>query len=380
MFKHALKLIIASFFIYGCSSTSHIQKRYTPDDKTVFDLIERLKKNANDADAAKLLPEAYKQAAEVRKSLNSNSYNNMSPGDRWMEISKQLMVAQQMYSEIKAIPAASKAVPKPWDATLKIQNAKQKAAEEYYDQGLEYLVYNNRPYARKAYDMFTKANNAYPNYKDVKNKMTMAMEMATIKVLVRPVNYYSFGWNYWGYQNDYLQYKIVRDLNNSSYRDVRFYTDADINLQHLRADRVVELNFTDLFVGQVYNDNNTIKRSKQIQIGETKSIPSRPVYETVHATLYVTRKIMQSRASLECRIFDWATNNNILFDRFPDTYTWKQESARYTGDKRALEPSDLNLINNPSNLRLPTRNEIAQRLIDNCYGLLLNRIKSGVNF
>ncbi len=44
-----------------------------------------------------------------------------------------------------------------------------------------------------------------------------------------------------------------------------------------------------------------------------------------------------------------------------------------------LRRKDLNMIRNQGN-RPPSRNEIAQRLIRNCYGLLLNRIKSGVNF
>ncbi len=375
-----LKLAILFFLIYGCSSTSQIQKRYTPDDKTVFDLIERLKKNPSDDEAAKLLPEAYKQAADVRKSINNSSYNNIGSGDRWAEISKQLLVAQQMYTEIKAVPAASKAVPTPWDPTLKIQEAKQKAASEYYDQGVQYLSYNNRPYAQKAYDMFAKAGNIYPGFRDTREKMAQAMEMSTIKVVVKPVNYYSYGWNYWGFQNDYLQYKIVRDLNNSSYRDVRFYTEGDMYAAHLQADRIVELNFNDLYIGQVYNDNYTINRSKQIQTGQTKSLPPRPIYQTVYAKVYVTRRVLQSRASLECRIYDRVSNRIILSDRFPDNYAWRQESARYTGDQRALEPADWSLINNPSGGRPPDRNELAQRVVDNCYNLLLNRVKNGVSF
>ena len=61
--------ILSMVFLLACSSSKQIQKRYTPDDQLVFDLIERLKKNPNDADAAKQLPEAYKQAAEVRKKM-----------------------------------------------------------------------------------------------------------------------------------------------------------------------------------------------------------------------------------------------------------------------------------------------------------------------
>jgi hypothetical protein len=133
-------------------------------------------------------------------------------------------------------------------------------------------------------------------------------------------------------------------------------------------------------VGQVYNDDYTINRSKQIQTGETKAEPPQPIYETVHAIVYVTRRIMESHASLECRIYDQATGSNILFDRFPDNYAWRQESARYTGDSRALETSDLTLINNQPNNSFPARNEITQRLVDNCYSSLLSRIRNGVTF
>lgn len=378
--KHILQLLLFGLVLTACSPTKQIEKRYTPDDKLVFDLIERLKKNPNDAEAAKQLPEAYEQAAEVRKNINSNTFNNMNEGDRWIEISKQLLVAQQLYSEIKGSPVISKIIPNPWDPTIKIQEAKQKAAEEYYNQGQQYLTYNNRPYARKAYDMFVKANSAYPNYKDVREMMEQSKLLATIKVVVNQVNYDNYGWNYWGFNNDYLQYKITRDLNNSSYRDVKFYSEDEARRLNIRPDRIVNLTFTDLYIGQLFNDRYSIDRSKQIEVGQTKTNPPQPIYETVKATVYVTRRVLQSRASLECRIYDWASNRNILFDRFPDNNTWKDESARYTGDKKALEQSDWNLINNSSNINPPSRNELAQRLIDNCYNQLLSRIRNGVSF
>lgn len=365
----------------SCSPGTKIEKRYTADDKIVFELIERLKKNANDAEAAKLLPQAYQQAAETRKNINKDTYNNMNEGDRWIEISKQLGVAEKLYSEIKGSAVLSKIIPDPWNPEQRIREAKLKAAEEYYTEGVSYLNYNNRPYARKAYDLFVKANNAYPNYKDVKSLMQQAKEMATVKVVVRPVNYYNFGWSYWGFDRDYLQYKMVQDLNSSSsYQHVRFYTDRDADAQRIRTDKIVELNFNDLYISPVYRDEYTISRSKKIQIGQTKSNPPQPIYETVYATVYVKRLVLQSRASLECRIYDWASGNNLLSDRFPDNYTWKEERARYTGDSRALEPSDWALINNNSGFAEPGRNQIAERLINNCYNQLISRIRSGVTF
>jgi hypothetical protein len=373
--------LLSFTLLLACSSSKQIQKRYTPDDQLVFDLIERVKKNPNDMEATKQLPDAYKQAAEVRKNINQSTFENMSEGDRWVEIGKQLLVAQQLYTEIKSNPTLSRIIPEPWNPSLRMQEAKEKAAQEYYAKGMEYLNFNNRPYARKAYDMFVKANNAFPNFKDVKERMEEARLLGQVKVLVRPVNYNNYGWSYWGFNNDYLQQKMVRDLNSSSsYRDIRFYTESDLRSQNVQPDRIVDIVFTDLYVGSIYKDDYTIDRSKQIKTGETKSTPPQPIYETVKAKVYVTNNILQSRASLECRIYDRLSNNNILFDRFPDNYTWSRKTARYTGDQKALEQSDLELINNNSNEQPPSRNELAQRLINTCYGLLLSRIKSGVNF
>jgi hypothetical protein len=201
-----------------------------------------------------------------------------------------------------------------------------------------------------------------------------------IRVVVNPVNYYRNGFSYWGFQNDWLQQQMIRDLNAGSFRNVRFYSDREARSQNIRADRVVELNFTNIYIGQIANDNRTIRRSAQIQTSSTKSLPPRPVYTTVNATVFVTRQVLQSNASLECKIYDWATSRNILYDNFPDSYIWRQERATYRGDQRALTPEDLNLINNRFDDRPPGRNQIADRLIRNCYGLLLNRIQSGVSF
>jgi hypothetical protein len=219
-----------------------------------------------------------------------------------------------------------------------------------------------------------------PNYKDVNDLLRQAEEQAMIRVVVNPVQYYRYGFSYWGFQNDWLQQQMVRDLNAGSFRNVRFYTDWEARNQNIHADRVVDLQFTNIFIGQVANDNRTYQRSAEVQTGTTKSLPVKPVYTTVRATVFVTRQILQSNASLECRIYDRATDRNILYDNFPDNYVWRQERATYRGDQRALTPEDLRLINNRFDDRPPTRNQLADRLIRNCYNLLLNRIQSGVSF
>ena len=145
-------------------------------------------------------------------------------------------------------------------------------------------------------------------------------------------------------------------------------------------DRIVELNFTELYVGQVFNNSSSILRSIQIETGTTNTKPPKPIYQTVNATVFTNTSYMQSRATLECRIYDQATGNNLLYDRFPGNDEWRIEIASYSGDSRALLPEDWNRINNNSNQQPPSRAQVADKLIRNAYSLLISRIKNGVQF
>ena len=367
-------------FVFSCGPSNRLKKYYSAEDKTVFELVEKLKKNPIDKEALQQLPEAYTTAVDKRKALSEAAYNNLLPGDRDMQLAKEYGVMEQMYQQIIAVPAAKNVIPNLWDPSLQIQEAKNSAAKEYYAQGTEYMGYDGRENASKAYDYFAKANNAVPGYQNVKNLMKEASDKATINVIVRAANYYNQNWNYWGFKNDWLQQQIIYDLNSQSFRDVRFYSDWDATSKQIRADRIVELNITELYIGQVYSERYKINRSKEIQTGSTKSDPPQPIYKTITATVNVTKRYMQSGAILECRIYNLGTGNNILYDRFPGNDDWKIETATFIGDRDALTPDDWNKINGSNNFRTPTRSEVADRLIRNCYNLLLNRIKTGVKF
>ena len=375
LWRLALVLVLSA-----CGPSGNLSSRYTYEDKEVFALISRLEKNASDREAARLLPDAYSAAVRTRRDITDQLNQSVATGDKYMEMAKEWEVLQQMFRRIKASPAAARALPDPWDPAPSIDGARKLAADEYYQAGLAFMGYNTRQQAQQAYEYFQKASGAYPGYKDVNRLLQEAAIRATLRVLVNPVNYNRFGWSYWGFQNDWLQREMVRDLNARAYSNVRFYTDWELRSQQLVPDRVVELDFTELFVDRVHSDSRTYQRSRQIETGKTKSIPPKPVYETVYATVTVNRRYMSSYATLECRIYDRESGRNILYDRFPDRFDWKQEVARYTGDRRALTPADLALLGNRFDDYPPGREQIAERLVRNTYNQLLSRIQSGVSF
>lgn len=351
----------------------------TAQDRSVFSLIDVLKKDPSNKDAAETLKAVYDSAVETKREMIRGDLEISKTPDTWAAIVPDLEILQKMYNDIKANPAALKAVPEPTDFSKTILKVKNKAAEGYYNQGIEYLNYNNRSYAKMAYDAFSKANRMVPGYNDVVNRMRIALDLSVIKVIVQPVDYYNYGYNYWGFSNDYLQRKMVDDLNRMSFSDVKFYTDWDARSRQIKADRIVTLRMTNIYIGNMYTERYSYTRSKEIEVGQTRTLPPKPIYETVKATVNVTRRIMKNYGSLECRIYDAASGANILFDNYPSDYRWAHESATYTGDSRALLPEDWDKINNKYQ-RPPSRTELSERIINDAYDPLLRRIRSGVNF
>jgi hypothetical protein len=368
-------------FLLACGSGGRLAKYYNAGDKQVFELLDKLKKSPGDNAALDALPQVYALATQEREKQLTQAGTVYGPGEKWVQMRKLMEVGQQMHDAIVANPAALKLIPNPADFKMDIENMRQHAAEDYYAQGLENLAYNNRQYAQLAYDAFAKANQQISGYKDVAAQMRLAQDLATIKVVVNPVNYYNQSWGYWGFENDYLQWQMINDLNARSYRNVKFYTDAQARSQFLHPDRIVDLDMTRIFISNIFTDRNTVQRSAQVPgKATTKSVNAKPVYQTVTATVTITKRYMNGNGSLQCRIYDVATNRNILYDNFPGSFNWVYQTATYKGDQRALTAADLQLINNNQPYNPPSRNAIAKEIVRQSYTQLLSRINNGVSF
>jgi hypothetical protein len=284
---------------------------------------------------------------------------------------------------VLAFPPASAVIRNPVQFRDAISEARQLAAEEYYNLAMELLRHNDRRDARAAIDLFNKATREVPNYRDINTQLRRAEEMATLYVVVNPVDYYNFGWNYWGFQNDWLQWEMINDLNRRSFRQTRFMSEQEARGRRITPERVVDMRFRRLMVSNPFTDRHTFQREKTIVTPDPRSADTARNTTrgsvVVRATVTVTKRYINGDADLETRIYDVPTGRNILYDNFPGRYNWVFESATFTGDSRALTDEDIRLLNNRFD-RYPTREEVGQQLIRDCYGVLVRRIEQGVNF
>ncbi|MCW3093407.1 MAG: hypothetical protein JWP81_4476 [Ferruginibacter sp.] len=381
--KKIIYTIISIFLLASCSSTKDYLLR--PDeDKTLYDIVKKLNKHADDEQANKALAEVYRQVQQ-RHLKNIADYSSYQDIKRWDKINNEYNILQTMYGMIRNSEPASRLV-SPVNYQTEITAIKNAAAEDYYQLGLDYFDKQTRDNARNAYMAFKKSDSWVKNYKDSRARMEEAFNSSIVNVVINPIQDNSFffntGWGNMGYNysNEYFQQNLVRDLGGtySTRYPARFYTEWEARRENVQPDWVVDLTLRNMDIPRPAISNYSRNLSKQIQTGSDTT--GKPVYTTVYATLNIQRKSFYARAQMDLNITELATRRSIAYNSYTDTYSWQDELATYSGDKRALSSNDWALINNSSNFNSPRREDILNSLYRNIYPQVKNRISDEVDW
>lgn len=375
--KYYLFALLFVFVLSSCGS-SRYAKTQIPEDKALVAAIKKVDKNPSDSMALNGLRELYNDAANQHLN-NIDVYKTLSDESKWPKILKEYNALERLNNTVNSSKIASKYI-RPISFTAEIQMARNQAAEDYYNLGLEYLQNNDKESARHAYTLFNKSAEMVPNYKDVKRQLAIAKEKSTLNIVINPIRdesryYNDLGWNRFGnsFNNDYLQRNLVRDLGGDYNRNsfARYYTDRDASRNRVDVDWVVDLTWTDLDIPRPYTRQYNRNVSQQIKVGTDTS--GKAIYETVSATLYITEYFFTARGELEVRVTDAHTGYNVNLNRYSSTVDWKQEYATYRGDSRALSNHDRAILNNQT-IREPRREDILDELFRKIYPQAKNGI------
>jgi hypothetical protein len=380
--KKTLQTVIAILILVSCKTSKPYLER-TDNDNTLFDAVKAIKKHSSDTAAIRALPVLYNttQQRHIRK---IGSYSESKELSRWDKLIDEYTILQNMHEAIMEVDAAYEVV-KPVNYQQTIYDLKQRAAEDYYAAGEDYLNEPGRDNAKKAYDHFKKADKLVDGYKDARQKMDTAYANAIVNVQVNPVqdNSYFFNSN-WGnygynYSNEYFQQSLVRDLGgkNSSRYPARFYTDWEARRDNVQPDWIVNLTLRNMNIPVPQNYTYSRNVSKQVEGGRDTS--NRIIYKTVYATVYITQQSFTARADIEINITDLATHKNIVYNTFREDYRWEEEHATYSGDGDALGPNDWALINN-RHYNEPRKEDVLNELYRKLYPQVKNKISYAVDW
>ena len=378
-------MLLLVSLLWSCGSSKNYLER-SDEDKALQDAVKKLNKNASDNEATAALPVLYSNILKTQQA-KIKSYQTGTDLNRWDKIIAAYNDLQQAYNSIVNSTPAFKLIT-PENFSTQLMEAKQGAAENYYGAAENYLNKDGRENAKKAYSYFKKADKYVPGYKDVQSKMNTAYENAIVNVLINPVQdnsyFYRSGWGSSGYDysNEFFQRTLVRELaytNNSNNRNyaARFYTDWEARSQNIQPDWVIDLRLRNMDLPQPANYTYRRNRSADIQVGSDTL--GKPVYNKVYANLNITRMSFTAYADMEVMIKDLATSRIISNRNFREDYRWEEERASYSGDSRALDASDWQIINN-NNFYAPRREEVLNELYRKIYPQVLNNIKYAVEF
>ena len=312
-------------------------------------------------------------------------YRQSNEERRWDKIIGELNALQNIYTSVTSTPGTSSLV-QPKNYFQELLSAREEAAADYYNEGSALLQKEGRENSLQAYQAFKKADKYVKGYHDVETLLTESYERSVINVIINPIednNIFFSGGNNWGndfnYRSEDYQQSLVRDLGGKTGNSnaVRFFTDRDAYRDRINADWVVDVNWRDIdpIRSTPYQYNR--QASKNVQIGSDTS--GKPVYKTVHATVYITQRSYTVRGDLNYRIADVQTKNDIDYGVIRDDVSWTESRATYSGDSRALSQEDWYMINNRNDFNNPSKGDVLNSLMRKMYPDLKRRIQQATN-
>jgi hypothetical protein len=211
----------------------------------------------------------------------------------------------------------------------------EKAAEERYIAGTNELNFNTRESARSAFEHFSRADQLVSNYKNVRELMTEAKRMATLRVVVQaiPVNTQKYRLSSEFFYNQVFEY-LNNQFRNSGF--VSFYSPVQAEKAGLNnPDFIVDMEFFDFSVGNLVRTEKEEKVEKQVKI-ETRDT-TRVEYKKYVAKLKTYSDQVISAGRLRVQIIDLANDKLMTDEIVPGSFTWINEYAIYVGDREALD-------------------------------------------
>ena len=334
--KHISKilfLILVTFIIVSCSSGYKALKRGDYYQATI-DAVEKLRISPKSEKAQLVIQKAYPLAQQnaLREIENAKLRNDVS---NYETIVYQYERLNKMAADIYASPKAYELIPNPTEYHAQLSEARNRAADQYYNLANKALNIGTLEQSRLALKFFQQANSFSYGYKDVLNMMEEARFQSTLRIAVEKP---STSPNY-QLTADFFSDNLIADISKRFENNlIRFYNfDEYSNNSKVSPHQYLVLNFEDFSVGNVFDSKNTtdVKRDS-VKVG-TATIQGKKVdvFNTVTAKFNSYRREIKSRGILSVRIYD--NHDKLIQQRnFGGEYIWITTWANFNGDERAL--------------------------------------------
>ena len=332
-------LFFFAVFLMSCSTGQKAFEKGNYFDATLTS-IERLRSNPDHKRAVNVLESSYPMALkwtqdEIDLALSSNEPL------KWEKTFNLMQKVNNLAAAIRQCPVALNIIPNPKVYTSELTMAREKAAEETYQNGLYLLGLNTREDAKQAYYMFSRSNDLIAGYKESLKKMQEAKNIATVNVVVEPFPVRS---TLFQVSADFFYSKVFEYVNNRfpSQGFVEFFSPDELEKSGIgNPDMILRLEFYDFVVGNTLRTESEKEVSNTVKV-ETKDSIKTPTI-TYRAKLKIFTEKVVSVGVVDLKIIDFPSSKLLVNDRIPGEFIWINQFAMYVGDEKALSIEELQL-------------------------------------
>lgn len=301
--------------------------------EAVLESTKRLRESPTNKKATEVLTTAYPLAVEFIETGIQNGIKADDPR-KWRNAVDGYGKINFLNDQIKTSLGAMKLITNPQTRFKELADAKEKAAEEVYNEGVNFMMKATRPDYKSAYFDFKEANDYKQGYRESIEMMTQAEFNATLRVAFEEIN--NSNVNYGTFQ------PVVSSLGRLflSFKPIA-QKDTVPPQQYLRI----------IFNGYQQDFRPTVssrseEQTKQIKVGETKGPDGKPkdVMETVKAKVTFYTKRLSANSTANVTITDAANNSTLQQLQVNGGSDWNYDWATFSGDGRALGGSAPSLV------------------------------------
>ena len=309
-------------------------------DQAVYQAVNRLQSNGESKKAKAILKEAYQFALGLHTD-NIKRYNLLADPFKWEHIVSEYNAINSLHDRIRRCPACLSMLPNPTFFSTELNQAKQIAAENRYNLGIESMKQKeNRTMAIKAHQHFQQAAYYVPRFKDVEKQIQEALYYAMLRVVVEPVPDPS---RIFKLKTELFENKVNEQLHRNQISPyVQFFTPDEVNRRDPEwVDHIIQMKFERFTIGNLVSNQYTEDIVRDSVLIENRN--GEKVYGTVRAKLTVNERSILGTGTLDLQIIDLNLNKVISQEKLPGEYQWVGRWATYSGDERALNPDQLAL-------------------------------------
>ncbi len=331
MIKKLFPVIILLFILEACSSgkSALTHGNYY---EAVLESVNRLRGSPDNKKAKAVLEQGYPLAVEY---IEAGIQNGLKADDprKWRNAVKGYEQINFLNDQIKTSLGAMRVVAQPVTRYNELKDAKVKAAEESYTDGITALMKNSRDDSKRAYFNFQEANNYEPGYRESIEMMNQAEFNATLRVAYEEINASTI--NYGSLQ------PVINSLKRQ-FLSFRPLTQQDT----VRPHQLLRIVFNGYSAdGSARTTTSAENLSREVKTGENKGPDGKvkDVMTAVTAKITYFKKTKNASSSAMLTITD-ASNQAILeSQQIEGRSAWQGSWATYTGDFRALNSTQQGL-------------------------------------